>query len=39
MCMDTIWLILIAVVIALNLRFVLPAVFAFLGLWTPQARL
>jgi hypothetical protein len=37
--MPTVWLIVIAFVAALNLRFLLPGLLAFLGLWTPPARI
>jgi hypothetical protein len=35
----SVWFILIALVAAINLRFALPGLLAYLGLWTPQARL
>lgn len=37
--MSTILLIALAVIAVVNLRFLLPGFLAFLGLWTPAARL
>jgi hypothetical protein len=37
--MPTMWLIAIALIAVINLRFVLPGILAFLGIWTPAARL
>jgi len=37
--MPTFWLIVIAVVAAVNLRFALPGLLAYLGLWTPEPHL
>jgi hypothetical protein len=35
--MPSIWLLIVAVVAALNLRLIVPGVMAFLGVWKPPA--
>jgi hypothetical protein len=37
--MPSVWLFLVAVVAALNLRLIIPGVRAFLGIWKPPATL
>jgi hypothetical protein len=33
----SLWMVLIALVVALNLRLIAPAMLAFLGIWSPPA--
>ncbi|HEX3562364.1 MAG TPA: hypothetical protein VHU24_05960 [Solirubrobacterales bacterium] len=35
--MPSIWLLIVAVVAAVNLRLIVPGVMAFLGIWKPPA--
>jgi hypothetical protein len=35
--MPSIWLLIVAVVAAVNLRLIVPGVMAFLGIWNPPA--
>jgi hypothetical protein len=37
--MPSLWMILVAAVAAINLRLIVPAVLAFLGIWKPPATL
>jgi hypothetical protein len=37
--MPSIWVLIVAVVAAINLRLIIPAVMAFLGIWKPPATL
>ncbi len=37
-CMQALWLVLIALVIAVNLRLIASAVLAYRGIWTHQAQ-
>jgi hypothetical protein len=37
--MPNIWLLIVAIVAALNLRLIVPGMMAFLGVWKPPATL